>query len=70
MRYIMDYTCLIANKADQPADYIATIVGKCCGKGDLIQEHTALQTPMEGDLLVVLSTGAINYSMAPITIET
>lgn len=62
--YQADYTCLIANKADQPADYIATIAGKCCESGDLIQEHTALQTPMEGDLLAVLSTGAYNYSMA------
>ena len=32
--YQADYTCLIANKADQPADYIATIAGKCCESGD------------------------------------
>ncbi len=62
--YQSDYTCLVANKADQPADYIATIAGKCCESGDLIQEHTPIQEPEEGDILAVLSTGAYNYSMA------
>lgn len=62
--YQADYTCLIANKANQPADYIATVAGKCCESGDLIQEHTAIQHPDEEDILAVLSTGAYNYSMA------
>lgn len=62
--YQADYTCVIANKADKPADYTATIAGKCCESGDLIQEHTAIQHPEEGDILAVLATGAYNYSMA------
>ncbi|WP_369295977.1 diaminopimelate decarboxylase [Acutalibacter sp.] len=62
--YQADYTCLLANKASQPADYIATIAGKCCESGDLIQEHTPVQRPEEGDILAVLSTGAYNYSMS------
>ncbi len=62
--YQSDYTCLIANKAAQPADYVATIAGKCCESGDLIQEHTYIQKPETGDILAVLSTGAYNYSMA------
>lgn len=62
--YQSDYTCLIANKASQPADFVATIAGKCCESGDLIQEHTKIQTPQAGDILAVLSTGAYNYSMA------
>lgn len=62
--YQSDYTCMIANKAGQPADYTATIAGKCCESGDLIQEHTPIQHPAEGDILAVLSTGAYNYSMA------
>lgn len=62
--YQSDYTCLIANKANLPADYTATIAGKCCESGDLIQEHTPIQRPEEGDILAVLSTGAYNYSMA------
>lgn len=62
--YHSDYTCMIANKAAQSAGYTATIAGKCCESGDLIQEHTKIQTPEEGDILAVLSTGAYNYSMA------
>lgn len=62
--YQSDYTCVIANKADKPAEYIATIAGKCCESGDLIQEHTAIQHPEEGDILAVLATGAYNYSMS------
>lgn len=62
--YQSDYTCLVANKASRPADYTATIAGKCCESGDLIQEHTAIQKPEENDILAVLSTGAYNYSMA------
>lgn len=62
--YQSDYTCLIANKAAKPADFIATIAGKCCESGDLIQEHTPIQKPEPGDILAVLSTGAYNYSMA------
>ena len=62
--YQSAYTCLVANKADKPADYIATIAGKCCESGDLIQEHTPIQKPESGDILAVLSTGAYNYSMA------
>ena len=62
--YQAQYTCLIANKADQPADYIATVTGKCCESGDLIQEHTAIQRPEADDILAVLTTGAYNYSMA------
>ncbi len=62
--YQSDYTCLVANKASQPADFVATIAGKCCESGDLIQEHTSIQRPEEGDVLAVLSTGAYNYSMA------
>jgi diaminopimelate decarboxylase len=62
--YQSDYTCLIANKAGEKADYLATIAGKCCESGDLIQENTLIQKPEDGDILAVLSTGAYNYSMA------
>ncbi len=62
--YQAEYTCVIANKATEPADYIATVAGKCCESGDLIQEHTAIQKPETGDIMAVLSTGAYNYSMA------
>lgn len=62
--YGAEYEAVIANKADSPRDFTATIAGKCCESGDLIQEHTKIQTPEVGDTLAVLATGAYNYSMA------
>ena len=58
------YTALIANKANENADDVVTIAGRCCESGDLIQKDTKLQKAEEGDILAVLSTGAYNYSMA------
>ena len=58
------YEAVIANKAAQQKDFTATIAGRCCESGDLIQEHAQIQTPGVGDILAVLSTGAYNYSMA------
>lgn len=62
--YQSAYEAIVANKAAQPKDFTATIAGRCCESGDLIQEHTSIQTPAVGDILAVLSTGAYNYSMA------
>ncbi len=62
--YQADYDIEIANKADKPKDYIATVAGKCCESGDIIQEHAPMQTPEVGDIMAVLTTGAYNYSMA------
>lgn len=62
--YSADYEVVVANKADKPRDFTATIAGKCCESGDLIQEHTKIQTPEVNDTLAVLATGAYNYSMA------
>ena len=62
--YDSDYKVLVANKADKECDYVATIAGKCCESGDLIQENVKIPKPKKGDVLAVLSTGAYNYSMA------
>lgn len=66
-RYILyqsEYSIAVANKIDKPVDYVATIAGRCCESGDLIQEDAKIQTPEEGDILAVFCTGAYNYSMA------
>ncbi len=66
-RYILyqsSYMAVIANKANEKADLCATIAGKCCESGDMIQEHTMIQKPESGDVMAVLSTGAYNYSMS------
>ena len=62
--YHADYEIVIANKASNPRNFMATIAGKCCESGDLIQEHTYIQETEVGDTLAVLATGAYNYSMA------
>lgn len=62
--YDSDYKVLVANKVDKECDYVATIAGKCCESGDLIQENVKIPKPERGDVLAVLSTGAYNYSMA------
>ena len=66
-RYILYksvYEAAIANKFNQERDFTATIAGKCCESGDLIQENTMIQKPEVGDTLAVFSTGAYNYSMS------
>ena len=62
--YGAEYTMLLANKAKKPADFKCTVAGRCCESGDLLGENILIQKPEKGDLLVVLSTGAYNYSMA------
>ena len=62
--YQAAYTALIANKAQEEATLCATIAGRCCESGDLIQEHTWIQPCQSGDILAVLATGAYNYSMS------
>lgn len=62
--YESAYTLLLANRANEEKTFVATVGGRCCESGDLIQENVALPKPVRGDLLAVLTTGAYNYSMA------
>ena len=62
--YESEYSAMIANKADKPADETVTIAGKCCESGDIIAKDIPLQHAETGDILAVFSTGAYNYSMA------
>ena len=58
------YRAVVANRMSAPAIETVTIAGKHCESGDiLIKEATLPQTEAE-DILVVMSTGAYNYSMA------
>ncbi|MDO8683561.1 MAG: diaminopimelate decarboxylase [Armatimonadota bacterium] len=57
------YTPLVANKANEPADWEVTIAGKHCETDTLIKD-ARIAKAVAGDLLAVLSTGAYNYSMA------
>ena len=62
--YGSPYTVVLANRMRDERDFVASIAGRCCESGDLIQEGVALPTPVRGDLLAVLTTGAYNYAMA------
>jgi len=59
------YTCLCADKADEPHTQICSVVGRCCESGDIIQQGVPLpQSLARGDRIAVCTTGAYNYSMA------
>ena len=62
--YQSQYSALIANRANEECDLVATIAGRCCESGDLLAENIALATPRRGDILAVLVTGAYNYAMS------
>ncbi len=62
--YGAQYEALLANRANEPADGVWTVAGKCCESGDLLTRDTPLPQPTSGDTLAVLATGAYNYSMA------
>ena len=58
------YTVINASKASETPDVTATIAGRCCESGDLIQENVEIKKPNRGDIIAVLVTGAYNYAMA------
>ena len=62
--YKAEYTVLNASKNVGEILKNATIAGKCCESGDVLQEGVDLVAPEHGDILAVLTTGAYNYSMA------
>ena len=63
--YRASYTCLPANKMTEPRVLEASVVGRCCESGDIIQEHVLLPASIgRGDIVAVCTTGAYNYSMA------
>lgn len=62
--YQAAYTALVANRPDAAATTTVTIAGKHCESGDVLLRDAHLPELNSGDILVVLSTGAYNYSMA------
>lgn len=58
------YSAAIANHMDDSATEIVTIAGKHCESGDVLLKDIALPPSQPGDILVVMGTGAYNYSMA------
>jgi len=62
--YEAPYTVILASRASANKDFCATIAGRCCEEGDVIQENVMLPKPQRNEILAVLTTGAYNYSMA------
>lgn len=63
--YGSQYTCYAANKMEEPADFLCSLVGRCCESGDVIQPDIQMPASIcRGDIAAVCTTGAYNYSMA------
>jgi diaminopimelate decarboxylase len=58
------YRAVVANKMSAPITQTVTVAGKHCESGDIVIKNTTLPTTNPGDILVVMATGAYNYSMA------
>ena len=62
--YGAHYEALIADKADQPREMVATVAGKHCESGDIVVNDAPLQQVEVGDIVCVCSTGAYCQSMS------
>jgi diaminopimelate decarboxylase len=58
------YRAVVANRMSTPLTETVTIAGKHCESGDILIKNAQLPKTQPGDILVVMATGAYNYSMA------
>jgi diaminopimelate decarboxylase len=58
------YRAVIANRMSEPITEQVTVAGKHCESGDVVIKDASLAKTEPGDILVVMDTGAYNYSMA------
>jgi diaminopimelate decarboxylase len=64
MLYGARYEAVIADRAADVPETLATIAGMHCESGDVLVRDTDLATPQVGDVLVTPATGAYGYAMA------
>ncbi len=62
--YESKYEALLANRANDAAEEVVSVAGKCCESGDMLIWDLNLPAVQSGDLLAVFCTGAYNYAMA------
>ncbi len=62
--YQAEYTGVLANRAQEAANDVVTICGKCCESGDILIRDLSVPKPAAGDVFAIYSTGAYGYSMA------
>lgn len=58
------YRSVVANHMSSPCTETVTVAGKHCESGDVVIKDANLPPTKSGDILVVLGTGAYNYSMS------
>ena len=58
------YLAVVANRMSAPLTEKVTVAGKHCESGDVVIKNAHLPKTSPGDILVILDTGAYNYSMA------
>lgn len=58
------YRSVVANRMAAPCTEIVTVAGKHCESGDVVIKDASLPKVDSGDILVVMGTGAYNYSMS------
>ena len=64
MLYGSRYEAIVANRADEAPDTLATVAGMHCESGDILITDVMLADPRPGDTLVTPATGAYGYAMA------
>ncbi len=58
------YRAVVGNQMSAPLTETVTIAGKHCESGDILIKNAQLPKTQPGDILIVMATGAYNYSMA------
>jgi len=64
MLYGSRYEAIVANRAGDAPNTLATVAGMHCESGDILITDVLLADPRPGDLLVTPATGAYGYAMA------
>lgn len=62
--YQAAYTAVTANRLAQPVEETVKLVGKYCESGDVLLPAYATPTLVPGDTVLVMGTGAYNYTMS------
>ena len=64
MLYGSRYEAIVADRAGEPPNTLATVAGMHCESGDILITDVMLADPRPGDLLVTPATGAYGHAMA------
>jgi diaminopimelate decarboxylase len=64
MLYGSRYEAIVANRAAEVPETLATVAGMHCESGDVLITDAMLASPAVGDILVTPATGAYGYAMA------